>query len=189
MKCLLCEKLSVQIICGKCQDEIPIIPRKRAFYDGFTIYSFFDYQHIEYLLRSKYSLVGSRIYAFLAKKAARYFANSVKGDFNGVWGIGIDDKVGRFYSHSGVIVRAFRKSFKPHFGALRATNDIHYAGKSLTYRQTHPKGFVYSGKRDILAVLLDDIVTTGTSIKEAREVLENNGVSVLFALTLSDARF
>ena len=106
-----------------------------------------------------------------------------------MYGVGVDDRVSSYYSHSGIIVREFAKNFTPLFGALTAQNNIHYAGKSLKYRQNHKKGFVYSGRRGISAVLIDDIITSGASIDEARECLEQSGVNVLFALVLSDARF
>lgn len=188
MKCLICEDLSLNLICKNCNNKIPIYPNKRIELDGFCIYSFYEYQNIELLLKTKYSLIGSRIYAYLAKKAYLYFINEIKADFSEVYAIGIDDRVEQFYSHSGVIVKAFSKVFKPLFGTLKATNNIHYAGKSLKYRQENKKGFVYSGKKGINAILLDDIVTTGESIKEARAVLEKSDVNVLFSLVLSDAR-
>ncbi|RAX51490.1 hypothetical protein CCY99_08950 [Helicobacter sp. 16-1353] len=191
MKCLLCEKINLKIICNACDNSIKITPKKRIDFDDFAIYSFFDYQSVEYLLKSKYSLIGSRIYKILARKAYLHFKNEVHSNFNDIdiYGIGIDDKVSKFYSHSGIIVKEFSKIFKPLFGALIANNDIHYAGKSLEYRQNNKKGFIYKGKNDITAVLLDDIITTGLSIKEAREKLLEHNVNVLFALTLSDARF
>lgn len=188
MKCVICEDLSLKLVCKKCDLSLLLSPKKRYYADGFAVFSFYDYQTIEFLLKSKYHLIGSRIYGFLAKKAHKYF-ESINSDFSGVYGIGIDDSVSSYYSHSGVILKAFDKSFTPLFGALKAQNNIHYAGKSLQYRQNHKKGFVYSGKSGINAVLIDDIITTGASIDEARSVLEKSGVSVLFALVLSDARF
>ncbi|MGX2982209.1 phosphoribosyltransferase [Helicobacter sp. 23-1045] len=188
MKCLMCEDFSFNVICKNCDSLLKLSPQKRFYADGFAVFSFYEYQSIEFLLKSKYHLIGSRIYKFLAKKAWAYFSGT-NADFGGVYGIGIDDRVSSFYSHSGVIVKEFAKSFTPLFGALKAKGDIHYAGKSLKYRQNHKKDFVYSGKRDISAVLIDDIITSGASIDEARECLESNGVRVLFALVLSDARF
>lgn len=189
MKCLLCRAISLKIICQNCQNEINLSPNKRVLLDGFCVYSFFEYQSIELLLKSKYSLIGSRIYEILAKKAHKYFKSAVAGNFDGVYGIGIDDRIRDFYSHSGVIVNAFKPSFRPLFGALIARNEIHYAGKSLSFRQENKKDFIYRGKRGIKAVLIDDIITTGESIKQAREVLKNHDIEVLFALTLCDARF
>lgn len=186
MKCLLCKKLSLKIICKSCNNDIKIVPKKRILLDGLSVYSFFDYDNIEYLLKSKYSLIGSKIFKILALKASLYFKNNI-ADFSEVYAIGIDDKVESYYSHSGVIVKQFSNIFKPLYGTLKASNNIHYAGKSLEFRQQNKKGFIYSGKSNINVVLLDDIITTGESLKEAREVLQKNGVNVLFALTLSDA--
>ena len=188
MKCLMCEDFSFNIICKNCDSLIKLAPQKRFYADGFAVFSFYEYQTIEFLLKSKYYLIGSRIYKFLAKKAWAYFSG-INSDFGGVYGIGIDDRVEHCYSHSGVIVKEFAKSFTPLFGVLKAQNGIHYAGKSLKYRQNHKKGFIYSGKQGISAVLIDDIITSGASIDEARECLESNNVRVLFALVLSDARF
>lgn len=190
MRCLLCQNLSVKLICKSCDKKLVISPKKRRSYDDFVVYSFFDYQDIEYLLRSKYSLIGSRIYKILARKAFLYFRDEVGDlpDSLNIFSIGIDDRVKKYYSHCGVIIKEFDSIFNPLFGTLIANNNICYAGKSLAYRESNKKDFVYSGKGNINVVLFDDVITTGLSIKEAREVLRKSGVNVLFALTLSDAR-
>ena len=36
-------------------------------------------------------------------------------------------------------------------------------------------------------ILVDDLITTGSTILEAKEVLEKNNCEVLFALSISDA--
>jgi competence protein ComFC len=43
-------------------------------------------------------------------------------------------------------------------------------------------------QKNIQVILVDELVTTGLTILEAKECLENHGCEVLFALTLSDAR-
>ncbi len=58
----------------------------------------------------------------------------------------------------------------------------------LDFRLDNPRGFVYNGLSDIDVILVDDIITTGLTIQEAKEKLEDNGVRVLFAITLADAR-
>lgn len=37
-------------------------------------------------------------------------------------------------------------------------------------------------------ILVDDVVTTGLSLLEARELLEKNNIEVLFALVLANAK-
>ena len=186
MKCLLCAKFSLKIICMHCLDCIDVNLRKRVESDGFVVYSFFDYSNIEFLLKSKYTLIGSRIYKSLSLKAASYMP---KLDSNDIYGIGIDDRALEYYSHSGIIVKCFSNLIKPLYGTLRATSNISYAGKSLEFRRENKKHFKYSGRNNINAILFDDVVTTQTSINEAREVLLRNNVNVLFALVLSDARY
>ena len=188
MKCILCQNLSLRLICKSCDEKIALTPRQRISFDDFMVYSFFDYQDIEFLLRSKYSLIGSRIYKILARKAFLYFREETALDSLDIFGIGIDDRVKKYYSHCGVIINEFSSIFRPLFGALVSSNDICYAGKSLAYREANKKDFIYKGKSSINVVLFDDVITTGLSIKEAREVLGKSGVNVLFALTLSDAR-
>ncbi len=190
MKCLICQNLAFKLICNDCDKQIKITPKARKSFDNFMVYSFFDYQDIEYLLKSKYSLIGSRIYKILAKKAFLYFKNEISDTFKNlnIHSIGIDDKVKKYYSHSGVIINEFRHIFKPLFGSLISTNNIQYAGKNLEYRKNNKKDFIYKGINNIDVVLFDDIITTGLSIKEARDVLLQYRVNVLFAITLTDAK-
>ena len=63
---------------------------------------------------------------------------------------------------------------------------MNYSGKPLQYRLEHPRDFVYSGKKDVNVILVDDIVTTGITLQEAQKVLMAHHVNVLFALTLAD---
>lgn len=188
MKCLICEKFSLKLFCKGCSLGLKLSPQKRILNDGFIIYSFYEYQNIEFLLKTKYYLIGNKIYKFLSNKAVKYFRDNINGDFSKIYSIGIDDRVDSFYSHSGVIVREFSEIFKPLFGVLKATNNIHYAGKNLQYRKDNKKGFIYNWRNNIDVILIDDVITTGCSIIEARECLLNHNVRALFAITLSDAR-
>ena len=74
----------------------------------------------------------------------------------------------------------------PQHASLMAQNRVNYSGKSLQYRLEHPRDFVYTGKSGIDVILVDDIITTGITLQEAQKVLMENGVNVLFALTLAD---
>jgi competence protein ComFC len=70
--------------------------------------------------------------------------------------------------------------------SLLSQNDIKYAGKTLKYRKDNPRDFKYSGKSGISVILIDDIVTTGTTLLEAKNTLARYGVEVDFALVLAD---
>ncbi len=62
-----------------------------------------------------------------------------------------------------------------------------YAGKSLQFRQENPKGFVLQKTlKNSHLILLDDIITTGTSFNEAIKVLVDYRIA--FCLALCDAR-
>jgi len=80
------------------------------------------------------------------------------------------------------------KNVKILHAKLMAKNSIKYAGKSLQFRLENPRRFHYSGLKIIEVILVDDIITTGTTLNEARQLLEKNGVEVLFALTLADVK-
>lgn len=190
MKCLLCEKWSWKIICTSCLDDIPLSPRVRNLCNGLKVYSFYRYEDVASLMHTKYQLIGSRILALLAKKAAQYFFNSFQGE-ECLEALGLDDYPYNAYSHTGLILRAFARESRgflnPLYGVLVAQNRVHYAGESLAFRQANPKQFVYSGSPRAL-ILLDDIITTGTSFEEAIAVLHDASCQVVFCLALCDAR-
>ncbi|PAF53324.1 hypothetical protein BKH42_06645 [Helicobacter sp. 13S00482-2] len=177
-------------ICQKCLENIKITPRMRVI-DGISVYSFYRYDEVSMLIGSKYSIFGSRVLKILAKKASEYFFESHNAHLwgkNEIYGLGIDDCIRSYYSHSAVILKEFCKyTFKPSYGALKAKNIVHYAGKTLQYRQNNPRNFIY--KKDFKNVfIVDDIITTGTTIKEAKKVIEKTGTNVLFGIVLCDAK-
>lgn len=185
MRCLSCGKWGLKVICKRCEQNIALKPSIRLV-GGLKVYSFFAYSEIEILLHYKYSPVGSRVYEVLSWIAREYFKKNFSLQ---AYGVGIDDNVRRGYSHNGVFLHSFSQcGIKPLYGELLASSAVSYAGKSLEYRQSHPKGFCtkLEGCKDL--ILFDDIITTGTSLMEAKKVLEERGNEVLFALTLCDAR-
>ena len=120
MKCLICAKFCLSVICEKCLDSIPLRPSVREV-SGVSVYCFFAYSDIDFLLSAKYYAIGSRIYAALGKIAGEYFFSqkamreSIRQiientAFGEVKLIGIDDCVRSFYSHTGVLVREFALS-------------------------------------------------------------------------------
>lgn len=181
----MCGKWGWGIVCKICQNHLVLRPSIRLI-GNLKAYSFFAYSDIEFLLHYKYTPVGHRVYRILCNLAREYF---VKNFSIQAHGIGIDDCVKRGYSHNGVFLHSFAKcGIKPIYGELLASEGVSYAGKSLEYRQSHPKGFEtkLSGVKNL--IIFDDIITTGTSLLEAKRVLEEKENSVLFALTLCDAR-
>lgn len=104
--------------------------------------------------------------------------------------VALDDRVeDGLYSHSAILAHFLKDGFiKPIFGALQAQNPVKYSGKSLEFRQKHKRNFKLLKPITHPVILVDDIVTTGSSLLEAKEFLKRNKIEVLFALVLADAK-
>ena len=187
MICLVCEKISFSIICQNCQDlylKANII--KRNITKEVPLYSFYNYDEINDLLLLKYKIIGSRVYEILAKNSFKIFAKSFDYKTN-IYTIAIDDNIKKGYSHTSILAKHLKKkniSILHH--ALISTNNTQYANKSLEYRLQNPRDFIYKAKSNIDVILVDDIVVSGSTMKEAIAILEKNNVNVLFALCLCD---
>ena len=106
-----------------------------------------------------------------------------------VYALGIDDHSKHGYAHTAILTKGLRSEvITPEYGKLRARNTVSYSGKDLAYRMSHARGFTYHDDSSKEIILVDDIITTGTTILEAKNVLEKAGQTPLFALTLADAR-
>ncbi len=106
-----------------------------------------------------------------------------------VYALGIDDHTKNGYAHTAILTKALKsKHIKPLYGKLRAQNSVSYAGKSLAYRLSHKRDFIYHDREQKEIILVDDIITTGTTILEAKKAIEKAKATPIFALTLADAR-
>lgn len=183
MKCLACGRWG-KILCPMC---LPPLSLGTRLVDEMSVHSFYALSEIELLLHYKYTPIGSRIFSLLALRASEFFCKEF-GGLQGLKAVGIDDGVKKGYSHTGVILHSFKRcGITPIYGELRARNQVSYAGKSLEYRKQNPKNFSTKLKDERL-ILFDDVITTGTSLKEAKALLQSLGNQTLFALTLCDAR-
>jgi len=176
-ECLICKEVSFKIICKRCQKEY----LKPNLYKKEDIISFYDYDEIEWLIKYKYHKFGSRVFNILAKNSFFEFGKYFNED---VYVIPIDDNIKKGFSHTAILARALNK--KPLYSSLLAKSDVKYAGKSLEFRLKNPRNFNYTGKRNIKAILVDDIKTTGTTLNEAKEVLKKHNVEVLFCMVLAN---
>jgi len=190
MRCISCHKLSWNTFCSRCQIKLlkPSISKRKV--GSLEVYSFFKYQNIEDLLLTKHTPQGFIIYKALAKMTFRPFIqNFISNDSREIYIIGVDEVVKNGYSHVALLTHQMRyQNVKVLHSKLIAQNRIKYAGKRLEYRLSNPREFMYSGVSNIEAILVDDIVTTGLTLQEAKRVLSKNGVVILFALTLADAK-
>lgn len=189
MRCIICENLSFKIICKKCRTNL-FEPSffKREVEKDFFVFSFYNYEELKNLLNSKYYFYGDKIYNELAKLSFKKFATNFDYD-NNIYAIPIDDHTRHEFSHTAILTKHLKSEYiKPTYNVLKATNKIKYAGKDLNFRKSNPRKFIYKGQKNIDVILIDDIVTTGLTVLEAKKKLEENGCNVLFALTLCDAK-
>jgi len=186
MRCLLCQNLSFSHICKNCQKEFlkPQITKREIFRD-FYVVSFYKYSEIEHLLKTKHTFIGSFIYKILAKNSMKIF---LKEFYQKAYLLPIDTRVKDYYSHTAILAKYSKsKNHKPLYNSLMSQNSVTYSGKSYEYRLKNPRDFIYLGPGGIDVILIDDIVTTGLTLKEAYFKIKQKA-NVLFALTLADAR-
>jgi len=188
MRCLSCHRLSIATFCTKCQERLlkPTVTKRTL--NGLEVYSFFKYQNIQDLLLTKHTPQGFKVYKALAKLSFKLFIkNFMKNNGSKIYIVGVDESVKSGYSHVALLTHEMREQNVTVLPAkLMSKNRVNYSGKSFQYRLENPRAFEYSGAKNVEVILVDDIITTGTTLKEAREVLVQNGVEVLFALTLAD---
>jgi len=188
-KCIVCTNYSLSLICKNCQAKLlaPSIS-SRILSSKLKVYSFYKYSEISKLLHTKHTYHGSKIYNILASNSFSKFSKKFNHDKK-VYSIAIDDKTTSNYSHTAILSKALKsKTIKPIYNALKAKNNISYSKKSLDFRLKNPRDFKYNFSSNIDVILVDDIITTGTTILEAQRVLKEYNVNVLFALTIADAR-
>jgi competence protein ComFC len=190
MRCLACGKLSFEIICKNCQTTLLSTSlHSREVAKDFFVYSFYNYTDISKLLNAKYHFFGDKVLQILASNSFKKFSLNFTFS-NQVYAISIDDVVTKDFSHSAILAQNLKSNIiKPYFNVLKAQNRVSYAGKSLEFRQKNKRDFIYSGKQYLNIILVDDIITTGATMQEAKIILEKNNCEVLFGLVLSDAKY
>lgn len=188
MKCLSCGRWSFKIVCKECTKLfLEPSPSFRILSNGLRVDSFYNYDEIAPFLHTKHTVYGSKVFKILAKKSFLPFAKNFKSHLN-IFAIAVDDGVKDGYSHTAILSNELKnESIKPLFGTLRAKSSFKYSGKSLEYRKAHPREFECKVPKDSYAILIDDLVTTGSTLVEASQKLKNEGVETLFALTLANA--
>ena len=189
MRCFTCQSLSLQAICKDCQENfLQASFYKRELEEDFYVYSFYNFEEIKEFINTKYQFYGDRIFKILSHLSLQKFTTNFTFT-DKVIAIPIDDHTSHQFSQTAILTKSLKSDFiQPVFNTLKATNRIKYAGKDLEFRKKNKRKFVYNGKHNIQVILVDDLVTTGLTILEAKECLEKNGCEVLFALTLSDAK-
>ncbi len=174
----MCGDFSYNIICDNCQKLLT-----PGFYKNDDVISFYKYEDIEFLIKYKYKKFGDKVIKYLSRafyKFGKYYPDKLNI-------IPIDDNPKKGFSHTAILARAMKKH-KIFYNTLRQTSNVSYAGKSLEFRLNNPRDFIYTGPENIDVVLIDDVLTTGSTVNEAKELLKKYNVNVLFTLVLADLR-
>lgn len=188
MRCITCQSISFKIICKDCQEKL-LAPSfyKRELSKDFFVYSFYKFNEVQDFLNTKYEFYGDRVYNLLASLSFEIFAKNFTYE-NEVIAIAIDDHTRHEFSHTAILTKHLKSKYiLPKFDYLKAQNKVKYAGKDLDFRKKNKRDFLYKGKSNIQVILVDDLITTGSTILEAKEILEKNNCEVLFAISISDA--
>ena len=188
MRCYSCSKLSLSIICKLCINTLFRTTTSTRKVGTLDVISFYKYATVESLLHTKHKPEGYRIYKKMASITMKPFIEEfVEADDRVVYIVGVDEYVKSGYAHVALLTASMKtKTSKPLHASLIAQNRVNYSGRDLQFRLNNPRDFNYNGKTDIDVILVDDIITTGITLQEAQKVLVENGVNVLFALTLAD---
>jgi len=187
MKCMLCEGLSLTHICKTCQETF-LTPSiyKRIILNNIEVISFYKYIDIKDLLHTKHRDLGFYIYSILAKNSFKKFSDNFQYS-DAISSIAVDDNPKSGYSHTAILNKSLKSKFiKPEFSKLRAKNSISYSGKSREFRLLNPRNFTFTSSNKSHIILVDDIITTGSTLTQAIQTLNKNDKAVLFCLTLAD---
>lgn len=185
---MLCESLSFTHICSTCQSTF-LTPSiyKRKLQSNIEVISFYKYKDIKNLLHTKHTDLGFYMYKILANNSFAKFASEFEFDST-ITSIAIDDHIQNGYSHTAILNKSLKSKYiKPKFNKLRANNRISYSGKSREFRLMNPRDFKMKSFNADDVILVDDIITTGSTLNQAVQTIESNNKNVLFCLTLSDA--
>jgi len=188
MRCLMCESLSLEHICPSCQ-KIFLTPSlyRRKILNDIEVISFYKYGEIKDLLHTKHTDLGYYVYNILAKNSFSKFAAEFEY-LHKVVSIGVDDHTKNGYSHTAILNKALKSKYiNPIYGKLRAENSVMYSGKSREFRISNPKEFKLKDFNADEVILVDDIITTNSTLTQAAQALHAKSKEVLFCLTLSDA--
>jgi len=187
MRCLMCESLSLKHICKICQtDYLTPSLYKRHLEDGTLVLSFYKYSEIKELLHTKHTDLGFYIYNTLAKNSLQKFAQNFTLEEK-IVSIAVDDNPNGKYSHTAVLNKRLHSSrIKPLYNKLIAKNNVSYSGKTKAYRLANPRNFQLKVFEQKSVILVDDIITTGSTLQEAVTILKESGKEVLLCLTLCD---
>lgn len=187
MLCFNCNNFSLFTFCSKCKKELLDFKIKRiVLKNQLIVYSFYEYSKIKKLLWHKHYLSGYFLLHNLAKFTFKRFDFALQEKANI---IAVDDDITSGYSHTSILAKYLQnKNAKVLYSAILKKNNISYKGKSKSYRKINKKGFYLAKKPKYPVILVDDILTTGSTLMQAYKMLKKEKIRVLFAVVLADVK-
>ncbi|MCW1360249.1 ComF family protein [Campylobacter sp. CCS1377] len=190
MRCYNCHCFTLLDFCPSCLEELAELSLNHRILDNsFKVYSFYKYSEIKHLLYSKHKFYGYFVLNALAKLSFARFDEFFSPQVM-INAVPLDDRVENgLYSHSALLARHLKSPFiKPLYRTLYAKSHLKYSGKSMNFRLKNKRNYELLKIPKYPVILVDDIITSGSSLMQAKQILEKNQISVLFALVLADAK-
>jgi competence protein ComFC len=184
---MLCENLSLTHICKSCQERFlqPKIYKRKIL--NTEVISFYKYDEIKDLLHTKHTDLGYYIYNILAQNSFEKFAQMFSYP-EILYSVAVDDSIKSGYSHTAILNKNLQSSsIKPLHNKLRAQNSINYSGKSREYRLNNPRNFALDSFDAQKLIVVDDIITTGSTLSQAINTIKSHKKDVVLCLTLADS--
>lgn len=172
--------------------------------EGFSVFYYYGYSEIRELILSKHHEYGAAVLARIASLSLAKFPLHLQREISanpqnyeafktgGIFkfnAVPLDDDARSGYSHTAILARALKSELiEPKFRCLRAQNRVKYTGQSLEFRLKHKRNFKILTPPQFPVILVDDIITSGLSMLQARETLIDGGFMPVCGLVLANAK-
>ena len=172
--------------------------------EGFSVFYYYGYSEIRELILSKHHEYGATVLARIASLSLAKFPLHLQREISanpqnyetfktdGIFkfnAVPLDDDARSGYSHTAILARALKSELiEPKFHCLRAQNRVKYTGQSLEFRLRHKRNFKILTPPKFPVILVDDIITSGLSMLQARESLIDGGFMPVCGLVLANAK-
>lgn len=205
MRCVNCGAFSLRTICAACAANLAECRLGMRQVEGFSVFYYYGYSEIRELILSKHHEYGAAVLARIASLSLAKFPLHLQREISanpqnyeafkttdGVFkfnAVPLDDDVRSGYSHTAILARALKSELiEPKFHCLRAQNRVKYTGQSLEFRLKHKRNFKILTPPQFPVILVDDIITSGLSMLQARESLIDGGFMPVCGLVLANAK-
>lgn len=204
MRCVNCGAFSLRTICAACAANLAECRLSMRQVEGFSVFYYYGYSEIRELILSKHHEYGAAVLARIASLSLAKFPLHLQREISanpqnyetfktdGIFkfnAVPLDDDARSGYSHTAILARALKSELiEPKFHCLRTQNRVKYTGQSLEFRLKHKRNFKILTTPKFPVILVDDIITSGLSMLQARESLIDGGFMPVCGLVLANAK-